>query len=58
MKPRSCKMFRKSDLNAVMAGVSDHCIFTVIVTSWGTRVKQAAAGRALWHYKMSVFGTS
>src|SRR3954452_24108098 len=36
---------------------SDHSIFTVIVSSCGAMAEWAAAS-VVWHYKMSVFGTS
>jgi hypothetical protein len=58
MKPRSLKMFRKSDLKAVMGGRLCHSIFTVIVTSCESRWNKLPQIRTLWHYKMSVFGTS
>src|SRR3954470_19661399 len=37
---------------------SDHSIFTVIVSSCGTKWIGLPQARAVWHYKMSVFGTS
>src|SRR5882672_6142778 len=59
MKPRLSRIFRKSDLKAVIAGDSETFLFYDICSKsteiWPDGLPRM---RALWHYKMYPFGTS
>src|SRR5262245_3215506 len=59
MKPRFCRIFRKSDLKAVIASHSGTFMFYDICSkSAETWPDGLPLKRALWHYKMCPFGTS
>src|SRR6267378_26455 len=59
MKPRLSRIFRKSDLKAVIAGDSETFLFYDICSkSAETGADGLPRTRTLWHYKMCPFGTS